>query len=126
MDDLKEEIRKYKICDVDLKKTTNRLQNYKDLLKSNIIALMKAYHINECDGVKLTSKRLLPSVPMSRLNECFNDLDMANQVVVNVDIEKTVENLMIKKGYNEKIAQGVIDLLMDLNEQNIDDLIIKK
>ena len=126
MNDLREEVRKYKIVISDLTKTKNKLENYKDMLKSNIFSLMKLYMVDECEGVKKVSKKHLPSITMQVLNNSFNDVDMANLIVVNVDIEKSIENIMIKKGYNEKIAQGILELLSDINDFEYEDLVIKK
>lgn len=123
---LKEEIRKYKLYDTDLKRYQNLYQNYRDSTKQNVINIMDMLGIDKMDGVKITRKKVMPSIDVKKLKECFNDESMADLIVVNVDIEKSIENIMLKNGYNRHIAKGILELLLELNEYQIDELEILK
>ena len=123
---LSKEIKKYKMYDEDLKRYHNIYENYKNLTRDIIVGIMKASDTQEFEGVKLVKKKVMPPISVEELKECFNDKSMADLVVVNVDIEKSIDNIMLRNGYNENIARGILDLLFELKEYEIFDLEIKK
>jgi hypothetical protein len=40
--------------------------------------------------------------------------------------EKTIENIKMRQGFNDKIANGILDLLLEAKEYEIEDLELMK
>ena len=126
LEELGKEIDKFIELNKDLSKTSNLFTNYIDISKSNIIGLLKFLKMGKYKGVKFVKRKVLPSITVEELKDCFNDPSMADLVVVDVNLEKTVENIKLKKGYNDRIARGIVSLLVELKEYEIEDLEILK
>jgi hypothetical protein len=126
LEELGKEIDKFIELNKDLSKTSNLFTNYIDISKSNIIGLLKFLKMEKYKGVKFVKRKILPSITVEELKDCFNDPSMADLVVVDVNLEKTVENIKLKKGYNDRIARGIVSLLVELKEYEIEDLEILK
>lgn len=120
--ELEEEIRKYKLYCEDLTKTKNTFETYKDISKEKILSLFSILDIDKYSGVKKIREKVLSLVTIEELRNAFNDKSMADLVVVKVDLDKTIENMKYKLGYNENIVKGFLDLLLELYEFEYDDL----
>ena len=120
--ELDEEIRKYKLYCEDLEKTKNTFETYKDISKEKILSLFSILDIDKYSGVKKIREKILSLVTIEELRNAFNDKSMADLVVVKVDLDKTIENMKYKLGYNENIVKGFLDLLLELYEFEYDDL----
>ena len=120
--ELDEEIRKYKLYCEDLEKTKNTFETYKSISRDKILSMFSMLDIQSRNGVKIEKEKLLSLVTVEELQNAFNDKSMADLVVVKVDLEKTIENMKYKLGYNENIVKGFLDLLLELYEFEYDDL----
>lgn len=120
--ELDEEIRKYKLYCEDLEKSTNTFETYKMISRDKILSMFSILNLKSRNGVKVENKKLLSLVTVEELRNAFNDKSMADLVVVKVDLQKTIENMKYKLGFNENIVKGFLDLLLELYEFEYDDL----
>lgn len=120
--ELDEEIRKYKLYCEDLEKSTNTFETYKMISRDKILSMFSILNLKSRNGVKVENKKLLSLVTVEELRNAFNDKSMADLVVVKVDLQKTIENMKYKLGFNENIVKGFLDLLLELYEFDYDDL----
>lgn len=120
--ELDEEIRKYKLYCEDLEKSTNTFETYKMISRDKILSMFSILNLKSRNGVKVDNKKLLSLVTVEELRNAFNDKSMADLVVVKVDLQKTIENMKYKLGFNENIVKGFLDLLLELYEFEYDDL----
>lgn len=120
--ELDEEIRKYKLYCEDLEKSTNTFETYKMISRDKILSMFSILNLKSRNGVKVENKKLLSFVTVEELRNAFNDKSMADLVVVKVDLQKTIENIKYKLGFNENIVKGFLDLLLELYEIEYDDL----
>ncbi len=124
--DLELEIRKFNLYLTDINKFNITYNNYLDLNKETIIELFKILDIEKYKNVKYVKKKVLPSISIEQLSAYFNDKSMIDLLVVDVNIEKTIENIKMKQGYNDKIANGILNLLLEAKEYEIEDLELMK
>ena len=124
--ELKEEIRKYKLVVQDIQRFNVQYGNFQDNTKERILQLMKELDIDKMDGVKKVKTKILPKLSVEKIRSAFNDKDMANLVVVDVDIEKTIENIVLRHGYSNAIAKSFLTLLLELHEFEYENLGVLK
>ncbi len=124
--ELSKEIRKYLMYCEDLKRFNNVYQNYKNLSEDKIIDFMKSLDVQKHDNVKLVKHKYLRDVSVKEIRQAFNDKSMADLVVVKVDVEKTIENIKLKNGHSEKIAKGLLELLLELYELEVEKIEVLK
>lgn len=122
---LKNEIRKYIEIDNDIKKFNNKYTMFKESVEENILELMDLLDLKSYDKIKIIEEKPLIEASYDELKNKYNGDSIVDLLVVRVDIEKTIENIMIKKGYNETIARKVVSKLND-NPTLIRRLEIKK
>lgn len=110
---LKNEIRKYIEIDNDIKKFNNKYTMFKEGIEENIFKLMDLLDLKSYDKIKIVEEKPLIEATYDELKNKYNGDSIVDLLVVRVDIEKTIENIMIKKGYNETIARKVVSKLND-------------
>jgi len=124
--DLELEIRKFNLYLTDINKFNTTYNNYLDLNKETIIELFKILNIEKYKNVKYVKKKVLPSISIEQLSAYFNDRSMIDLLVVDVNIEKTIENIKMRQGFNDKIANGILNLLLEAKQYEIEDLELMK
>lgn len=110
---LKNEIRKYIEIDNDIKKFNNKYTMFKESVEENILKLMDLLNLKSHDKIKIIEEKPLIEASYDELKNKYNGDSIVDLLVVRVDIEKTIENIMIKKGYAEPIARKVVSKLND-------------
>jgi hypothetical protein len=96
--------------------------NFKNTLKRQIIDYFELLDIDKKDNVKRVEKINVKKVSIRQLQKLFNlptsdnGDDIFEHIMVEVDIDKTVENLIYLKGMNETMAKKIGERLNDLHE----------
>lgn len=124
--ELEEEIRLLKMLEQDRFKKLNTFDNYIYLSKRKILDLMNVLRIERHNGVKRTMRSVTKVLSVGEIMSQFSDVQLAELVVCNVDVEKTIDNIMIKKGYSRAIAEGVLRNLNNAYEVKIEDIEVLK
>jgi hypothetical protein len=106
--------------------------NFKNTLKRQIIGYFELLDIDKKDNVKRVEKINVKKVSIRQLKKLFNlptsdnGDDIFEHIMVEVDIDKTVENLIYLKGMNETMAKKIGERLNDLHETKYIELEIGK
>lgn len=95
-------------------------------IKKELIALMKLEKIDkvESESVKLVEESLLEQLQISEVLKCFNSNEIADYVVVSVNLNKTRNNLKIKLGFNDDLIDKVIERLKEKTTLKTHELVV--
>ena len=110
---LKVEIKKYVEIDNDIKKFNNKYTMFKESIEENILKLMDLLDLKSYDKIKIVEEKPLIEASYDELKNKYNGGSIVDLLVVRVDIEKTIENIMIKRSYAEPIARKIVSKLND-------------
>lgn len=124
--ELEEEIVKYKELNKDRFRKVNMYDNYISLSKGKILDYMKLLSLEKHDGVKRVLQPVTKSLSIEEIMSQFNDMQIAELLVCNLDLEKTIDNIMIKKGYSRAMAEAVVRNIKELYEYKTEELEILK
>lgn len=124
--ELEDEIRKFKMLHKDRFTKVNLYDNYIHLSKHRILDLMKVLKLDKHDGVKRVLQPMTKSLTIEEIMSQFPDVQTAGLVVCNLDVEKTIDNIMIKKGYSRAMAEAVVRNIKELYEYKTEELEILK
>ena len=124
--ELENEIRKFNLYVSDFKKFHNTYDTYREICKDRILQLMDYLEIDKMGNIKRTKRRVLPSLTIKEIKQSFQDETISDLIVANVDIEKTLENIKLFYGYPDKIAKGVLELLLENKEYEYEDIEVIK
>lgn len=107
--------------------------NYKNTLKRQIIDFFELLGIERKDNVRIIEKINLKKVSVRQLKKLFNlndngikDNELLDNIMIEVDIDKTIENLIYLNGLAEPMAKKVGERLKDLHETKYMELEIGK
>lgn len=107
--------------------------NYKNTLKRQIIDFFELLGIERKDNVRIIEKVNLKKVSVRQLKKLFNlndngikDNELLDNIMIEVDIDKTIENLIYLNGLAEPMAKKVGERLKDLHETKYMELEIGK
>lgn len=124
--ELQEEIRKYKMLVEDRFKNLNMFDNYIQLSKHRVLDLMKVLKLEEYQGVKRVLKPVTKFLTIEEILSHFDDIQIVSMLVCKLDFEKTVDNIMIKKGYSRSMAEAIVRNIKQIYEYQTEELEIKK
>lgn len=124
--ELEEEIVKYKELNKDRFRKVNMYDNYISLSKGKILDYMKLLSLEKHDGVKRVLQPVTKSLSIEEIMSQFNDMQIVELLVCNLDLEKTIDNIMIKKGYSRAMAEAVVRNIKELYEYKTEELEILK
>ena len=118
---------------VNLKQVTREQEmvaNYKRTLENQIIDLFELFGIKSQDNVRLVEKVNVKKVSVGEIKELLNiktsDDDIFNNIIVEVDIKETIENLLYKVGVADPMAKKIGKKLKSLSESKYIELEIGK
>jgi hypothetical protein len=111
--ELSKEIKRYKMLETDERAFVAKWNNYKAISSEKIISLMRDLKISQYEGLRLEQRSDNRPMTVEELKTLFNDESMIDNLVVEIDIEKTLENLSIKKGYSDAIVRQFKQVLLD-------------
>jgi len=130
----KELARKYK----DVVEQIKLFETFKNTIKLEMFDVMEMLDETKIDGVKKVQRVNVDTVSVAKLKKLFNEdfkntedndirhSNLIDNVMVRVDIERTVENLLYLNGLQEPLAKSVGDRLEDLQVSKYVDLEIGK
>ena len=124
--ELEEEIVKYKELNKDRFRKVNMYDNYIQLSKGKILDYMKLLSLEKHDGVKRVLQPVTKSLSIEEIMSQFDDVQIVELLVCNLDLEKTIDNIMIKKGYSRAMAEAVVRNIKELYEYKTEELEILK
>ena len=124
--ELEEEIIKYKELNKDRFRKVNMYDNYIQLSKGKILDYMKLLSLEKHDGVKRVLQPVTKSLSIEEIMSQFDDVQIVELLVCNLDLEKTIDNIMIKKGYSRAMAEAVVRNIKELYEYKTEELEILK
>jgi len=108
-------------------------ENYLQVIKTELIELLEKTDEKKINGVRLVENIKTRNVIWAEVRKLFlfNDYDnsqndLLDYVVVNVDIERTIEYLQLFKGMQNILAKKVGEKLTDLQEIKFKDLKVGK
>lgn len=107
---LKETITDYEI-------TSNRLGN-------KIVYLLEAFNTNKRGNVRLSSKSALKTIDVRTLKTIF-DGDLLDSLIINIDIEKSLDALKYETNLPEPIVKAFEEKLNTLKELDVPILVIE-
>lgn len=118
---------------MNLKQVTREQEmvaNYKRTLENQIVDLFELFGIKSQDNVRLVEKVNVKKVSVSEIKELLNiktsDDDIFNNIIVEVDIKETIENLLYKVGVADPMAKKIGKKLKSLSESKYIELEIGK
>lgn len=118
---------------MNLKQVTREQEmvaNYKRTLENQIIDLFELFEIKSQDNVRLVEKVNVKKVNVGEIKELLNiktsDDDIFNNIIVEVDIKETIENLLYKVGVADPMAKKIGKKLKSLSESKYIELEIGK
>jgi predicted transcriptional regulator len=100
--------------------------NYISLSKGKILDYMKLLSLEKHDGVKRVLQPVTKSLSIEEIMSQFDDVQIVELLVCNLDLEKTIDNIMIKKGYSRAMAEAVVRNIKELYEYKTEELEILK
>jgi predicted transcriptional regulator len=107
-------------------KKLNIYDNYIQLSKHKILDLMKVLKLEEYQGVKRILKPETKNLTIEEIMLQFTDVEIVKLLVCNLDLKKTVDNVMIRKGYSRAMAEAIVRNIKQMYEYQIEELEIKK
>jgi len=118
---------------MNLKQVTREQEmvaNYKRTLENQIVDLFELFEIKSQDNVRLVEKVNVKKVSVGEIKELLNiktsDDDIFNNIIVEVDIKETIENLLYKVGVADPMAKKIGKKLKSLSESKYIELEIGK
>jgi len=105
--------------------------NFLETLKRQIIDFFELLNIDNKNGVRVEEKVNVKKVTIKQLKELLNidvglEDDIFNNVVVQVDIDKTIDNMIYVVGLAKPMAKKIGERLRDLQETKYIDLEVSK
>lgn len=119
----------------DLGQEMQVASNFLETLKRQIIDFYELLNIDSKDGVRLVEKVNVKKVTIKQLKKLLNidtDVDLEdedsifNNIVVQVDIDKTVDNMIYVVGLARTMSRKIGERLRDLQETKYIDLEVSK
>lgn len=118
---------------MNLKQVTREQEmvaNYKRTLENQIVDLFELFGIKSQDNVRLVEKVNVKKVSVGEIKELLNiktsDDDIFNNIIVEIDIKETIENLLYKVGVADPMAKKIGKKLKSLSESKYIELEIGK
>lgn len=84
---------------------------YEQELVNDLTVRMKAYGLSELGDLRLVKEFGLETVEFGKVLDNILNEELVKKIMVNIDIEKTIENLKEKSGYSEVQIKPLIDLI---------------
>lgn len=84
---------------------------YEQELVNDLTVRMKAYGLSELGDLRLEKEFGLETVEFGKVLDNILNEELVKKIMVNIDIEKTIENLKEKSGYSEVQIKPLIDLI---------------
>lgn len=84
---------------------------YEQELVNDLTVRMKAYGLSELGNLRLVKEFGLETVEFGKVLDNILNEELVKKIMVNIDIEKTIENLKEKSGYSEVQIKPLIDLI---------------
>ena len=105
--------------------------NFLETLKRQIIDFFELLNIDNKNGVRVEEKVNVKKVTIKQLKELLNidvglEDDIFNNVVVQVDIDKTIDNMIYVVGLARTMSRKIGERLRDLQETKYIDLEVSK
>ena len=126
MQELEEEIRKYKLLEEDRFRNINKYDTYISISKRKILDIMRLLDLEKCNGVKRTIVPMTKFLTIEEIKSQFSDEEIANLVVCKVDLEETRNNIMLKHGFSRSVADAILRNIKENYEYKIEELEILK
>lgn len=119
-------VENYKNVDEDIRVH----ENYKNTLKTQILDLFEVIGISKVDNVKKVEKVNMRTVSIRQIKRLLN-LDTAEEtlldnIMVEVDIDKTIDNMIYLLGMDKTMAEKTGERLKELHETKYLELEIGK
>lgn len=84
---------------------------YEQELVNDLTVRMKAYGLSELGDLRLVKEFGLETVEFGKVLDNILNEELVKKIMVNIDIEKTIDNLKEKSGYSEVQIKPLIDLI---------------
>ena len=115
----------------DLSEQITIQNNLKNTIGRQIMDFFVLLDIKKLNNVKMVEKVNMKKVSVRQLKKLFNlengsDNDLINNVMIEVDIDKTIDNLIYINGMAEPVARKVGERLKDLHKTKYIELEIGK
>jgi uncharacterized protein YeeX (DUF496 family) len=103
-------------------------ENYRNVLKAELIELFESVGRDKVNGVRLVEKSITKDSTIGEVKKLFNDSEseVIDYIVVNVDIDKTIENIYYFQNLQGVLAKKVGEKLSDLQKVSFKDLKVGK
>jgi uncharacterized protein YeeX (DUF496 family) len=103
-------------------------ENYRNVLKAELIELFESVGRDKVNGVRLVEKSITKDSTIGEVKKLFNDSEseVIDYIVVNVDIDKTIENIYYFQNLQGVLAKKVGEKLSDLQKVAFKDLKVGK
>lgn len=84
---------------------------YEQELVNDLTVRMKAYGLSELGDLRLVKEFGLETVEFGKVLDNTLNEELVKKIMVNIDVEKTIDNLKEKSGYSEVQIKPLIDLI---------------
>lgn len=105
-------------------------ENYKNTLKTQILDLYELLEIEKVDGVRQVEKVNMKKVSIRQIKKILNldtqEETLLDSVMVEIDIDKTIDNFVYILGMDSTMANKTGERLKELHETKYLDLEIGK
>jgi hypothetical protein len=120
--ELGEEIAKLKELKLDKQKLTNLYDNFIRISERNILDQMNILRISEYDGAKRTLTPQIKSLSIEQIKKQFLDESLADLVVCDINIEKTIDNMTLRLGHSRNMAKSLLRTLLEAYEYKMESI----
>lgn len=120
--ELGEEIAKLKELKLDKQRYINLYDNFIRVSERNILDQMNVLRISEHNGAKRTLTPQMKILSIEQIKKQFLDENLADLVVCDVNIEKTIDNITLRLGHSRNMAKSLLRTLLEAYEYKIESI----
>lgn len=111
-----------------LEEKITEYKHLKEVLFNYIIDIYEEYDITKHKGIRLLNESVSPKLTIKELKSTFNNPDTAivDSLVVDLDIEKSIESLMYIDNLPDPIVYGIRNMLKNIEGHKNKRLVIER